>query len=66
MANTLNFGLRLHETGKIPTFAHLKTPDLQVGEFKKAEVAQLVERNLAKVKVAGSRPVFRSQKALSR
>ena len=27
----------------------------------KAKVAQLVERNLAKVKVAGSRPVFRSQ-----
>ena len=26
-----------------------------------AEVAQLVERNLAKVKVAGSRPVFRSK-----
>ena len=28
---------------------------------KKAKVAQLVERNLAKVKVAGSRPVFRSK-----
>ena len=28
-----------------------------------AKVAQLVERNLAKVKVAGSRPVFRSKKA---
>jgi hypothetical protein len=28
---------------------------------KKAKVAQLVERNLAKVKVAGSRPVFRSE-----
>jgi hypothetical protein len=28
-----------------------------------AKVAQLVERNLAKVKVAGSRPVFRSEKA---
>ena len=26
-----------------------------------AKVAQLVERNLAKVEVAGSRPVFRSQ-----
>ena len=26
-----------------------------------AEVAQLVERNLAKVEVAGSSPVFRSQ-----
>ena len=27
---------------------------------KKAELAQLVERNLAKVEVAGSSPVFRS------
>ncbi len=30
--------------------------------FQYAEVAQLVERNLPKVKVAGSRPVFRSSK----
>lgn len=30
---------------------------------EKAKVAQLVERNLAKVKVAGSRPVFRSKRA---
>ena len=29
-----------------------------------AKVAQLVERNLAKVKVAGSRPVFRSKREL--
>jgi hypothetical protein len=29
---------------------------------EQAKVAQLVERNLAKVKVAGSRPVFRSRK----
>ena len=28
-----------------------------------AKVAQLVERDLAKVEVAGSRPVFRSEKA---
>ena len=28
--------------------------------FKNAKVAQLVERNLAKVEVAGSNPVFRS------
>ena len=28
--------------------------------FKNAEIAQLVERNLAKVEVAGSSPVFRS------
>ena len=32
----------------------------QLGSFY-AEIAQLVERNLAKVKVAGSRPVFRSR-----
>jgi hypothetical protein len=44
-----------------------------LGEFKHccnfvvpiAEVAQLVERNLAKVKVAGSRPVFRSKSPLA-
>ena len=30
-----------------------------------AKVAQLVERNLAKVKVAGSRPVFRSKACYS-
>ncbi len=33
------------------------------GMVKNAKVAQLVERNLAKVKVAGSRPVFRSRPA---
>ena|GEM_PF-3447142 len=33
-------------------------------KHRKAEIAQLVERNLAKVKVAGSRPVFRSKMAL--
>ena len=32
---------------------------LEVGAHR-AEVAQLVERNLAKVEVAGSNPVFRS------
>jgi hypothetical protein len=31
-----------------------------------AEVAQLVERNLAKVEVAGSTPVFRSETGGSR
>ncbi len=31
-----------------------------------AEVAQLVERNLAKVEVAGSNPVFRSETGGSR
>lgn len=42
----------------ISTFA---LPNVKIGE--KAKVAQLVERNLAKVKVAGSRPVFRSKRA---
>ena len=32
--------------------------------FGHAEVAQLVERNLAKVEVAGSSPVFRSHPAV--
>jgi hypothetical protein len=36
-----------------------------VNNVRNAEIAQLVERNLAKVKVAGSRPVFRSRKASS-
>ena len=31
------------------------------GRLLNAEVAQLVERNLAKVEVAGSNPVFRSK-----
>ncbi len=35
-------------------------------EFRTAaEVAQLVERNLAKVEVAGSTPVFRSRRSCS-
>ncbi len=33
---------------------------------QKAKVAQLVERDLAKVEVAGSNPVFRSMKEKSR
>ena len=40
---------------KIVTFAILNP----------AKVAQLVERDLAKVEVAGSRPVFRSKSSLS-
>ena len=32
------------------------------GEITFAEIAQLVERNLAKVEVAGPSPVFRSSK----
>ena len=31
-------------------------------KIKNAKIAQLVEHNLAKVRVAGSSPVFRSQK----
>jgi hypothetical protein len=42
--------------GKYPSFAKIR-------DDKHAKVAQLVERNLAKVKVAGSRPVFRSRPA---
>ena len=34
----------------------------QYKTFSNAEVAQLVEHNLAKVGVAGPSPVFRSQK----
>ena len=33
---------------------------ISVVEIKRAEVAQLVEHHLAKVRVAGSSPVFRS------
>ena len=33
--------------------------------MESAEVAQLVERNLAKVEVAGSNPVFRSKPVLA-
>ena len=32
--------------------------------FLNAKIAQLVERHLAKVEVAGSNPVFRSEKTL--
>ena len=41
---------------------------LRVHKFEQtyfAEVAQLVEHNLAKVRVAGSSPVFRSTKTVS-
>ncbi len=38
-----------------PKFVVLDTP------IENAELAQLVERNLAKVEVAGSSPVFRSK-----
>ena len=35
-------------------------PSPRYNAFPRAEVAQLAERNLAKVEVAGSNPVFRS------
>ena len=41
-----------------------KRKPLQARSCKHAEVAQLVEHNLAKVRVAGSSPVFRSKKTL--
>ncbi len=34
--------------------------EIKIPKVKNAEVAQLVEHNLAKVRVAGSSPVFRS------
>ena len=43
---------------KLPTFALAIERD----RLGNAEVAQLVEHNLAKVRVAGSSPVFRSLK----
>ena len=42
------------------TFANMKLPTI-----KNAEVAQLVERQPSKLNVAGSTPVFRSQKSQS-
>jgi hypothetical protein len=53
----------------MPTFAHQILKMIVLGlprQDKQAKVAQLVERNLAKVKVAGSRPVFRSGKPLQK
>lgn len=41
---------------------YFKNPCLTLySHSEKAKVAQLVERNLAKVEVAGSNPVFRSK-----
>ena len=45
-------------------FAELKKYLLLQTEIN-AKVAQLVERDLAKVEVAGSNPVFRSKESLS-
>ena len=45
----------------MPTFAlAIGNKNLKPGAKGNAEVAQLVEHNLAKVRVAGSSPVFRS------
>ena len=42
------------------TFASAIERDAPLHEDEKAEIAQLVEHNLAKVGVAGPSPVFRS------
>ena len=42
------------------TFASAIERDAPLQEDKQAEIAQLVEHNLAKVGVAGPSPVFRS------
>jgi hypothetical protein len=54
------FKKRLDRKTKLPIFAFTKTK-----EIKYAKVAQLVERNLAKVEVASSNLVFRSRKSLA-
>ena len=43
------------------TFATVKAENVPPFFSKNAKVAQLVEHNLAKVRVAGSSPVFRSR-----
>ena len=51
----------LHNPTKLSTFATQKEKGLQDQSFRPyAKIAQLVEHNLAKVGVAGSSPVFRS------
>ncbi len=51
------FDVKFRKTKKMPIFA----PDFKRQQH--AKIAQLVEHNLAKVGVAGSSPVFRSQEA---
>ena len=46
------------------TFADLKKLSTFATANSNAKVAQLVEHNLAKVRVAGSSPVFRSQEGI--
>ena len=45
---------------RIKYSVYICSPETQVPE-RNAEIAQLVERNLAKVEVAGPSPVFRSR-----
>ncbi len=68
----------MHHYLKIPTDLHKKFGDseifvtfasafaFQMVWMSYAEIAQLVERNLAKVEVAGPSPVFRSKTGGSR
>jgi hypothetical protein len=52
---------RPEEAGVVSSILTLGTSNaIQSGTQKRAEVAQLVEHHLAKVRVAGSSPVFRS------
>ena len=51
---------RPEEAGVVSSILTLGTNRQHVGSVKRAEVAQLVEHHLAKVRVAGSSPVFRS------
>ena len=51
---------RPEEAGVVSSILTLGTNHAVSSSDKRAEVAQLVEHHLAKVRVAGSSPVFRS------
>ena len=51
---------RPEEAGVVSSILTLGTSNAVSSADKRAEVAQLVEHHLAKVRVAGSSPVFRS------
>ena len=51
---------RPEEAGVVSSILTLGTTSTRASDEKRAEVAQLVEHHLAKVRVAGSSPVFRS------
>ncbi len=51
---------RPEEAGVVSSILTLGTSNAYHRAYKRAEVAQLVEHHLAKVRVAGSSPVFRS------